>query len=145
MIYSERAVIIIFGVILLVTSGSALRCWVCASNVNVMCKDPMNTTDHQATFHTRTCDSGNYGSAKPICRKIVKREYGERVILRQCSTPNHDEVNIDDGPCSSTSQPGNDAIESCHICSSDLCNSATSVPIMGILYASMALFTYNFC
>lgn len=33
----------------------------------------MNTTDHQAAFHVRTCDTGHYGSTKAICRKIVKQ------------------------------------------------------------------------
>lgn len=33
----------------------------------------MNTTDHQAAFHIRTCDTGHYGSTKAICRKIVKQ------------------------------------------------------------------------
>lgn len=56
-----------------VSLGSALRCWVCSSNVNVMCGDPMNTTDHQAAFHIKTCEAGHYGSSTPICRKIVKR------------------------------------------------------------------------
>ncbi|XP_018341343.1 PREDICTED: uncharacterized protein LOC108747940 [Trachymyrmex septentrionalis] len=73
MISTERSAIIIFGLSLVIASGSALRCWVCSSNVNVMCNDPMNTTDHQAAFHIRTCDPGPYGSSKPICRKIVKR------------------------------------------------------------------------
>ncbi|XP_011059059.1 PREDICTED: uncharacterized protein LOC105148814 [Acromyrmex echinatior] len=73
MISTERSAIIILGLSLFVASGSALRCWVCSSNVNVMCNDPMNTTDHQAAFHIRTCDPGPYGSSKPICRKIVKR------------------------------------------------------------------------
>ncbi|XP_012059066.1 PREDICTED: uncharacterized protein LOC105622256 [Atta cephalotes] len=115
--------------------GSALRCWVCSSNVNIMCNDPMNTTDHQAAFHIKTCDPGPYGSSKPICRKIVKREYGERIIIRQCSTPYHDEIDIIDGQCgNSMIQPRRDVIESCHICSSDLCNSATTISAMKLLY-----------
>ncbi|EFN89624.1 hypothetical protein EAI_09332 [Harpegnathos saltator] len=110
-----------------------------------MCDDPMNTTDHQTAFHVRTCEAGHYGSAKPICRKIVKREYGDRVVIRQCSTPYHDEVNIADGPCSTVSQPGHDVIESCHICSTDLCNSAISARTTRLLYAgTLTLFVYIF-
>ncbi|XP_032662936.1 uncharacterized protein LOC116840392 [Odontomachus brunneus] len=135
MVYSERAVAIIVGVVLLVASGSALRCWDCSSNVNAMCADPMNTTDHQAAFHVRTCEPGHYGSAKPICRKIVKREYGDRIVIRQCSTPYNDEINIDDGPCSSTMQSGHGVIESCNICNTDLCNSATTASTTRLLYA----------
>ncbi|XP_011871971.1 PREDICTED: uncharacterized protein LOC105564300 [Vollenhovia emeryi] len=137
MVSAERAAIIIFGLALFVTSGSALRCWVCSSNVNVMCNDPMNTTDHQAAFHIRTCDPGPYGSSKPICRKIVKREYGERIIIRQCSTPYHDEIDVVNGQCgNSMSQPGRDVIESCHICSTDLCNSATDASATRLLYVA---------
>jgi hypothetical protein len=146
MIYSERAVLVILlCVTLFVTSGSALRCWVCSSNVNSMCADPMNTSDHHSTFHIHTCEpAGHYGS-KSICRKIVKREFGERIVIRQCSTPYHDEVNTVDGPCSTNSQPGHDVIESCHICSTDLCNSATSLPTTRLLYVgTLTLFAYIF-
>ncbi|XP_036151105.1 uncharacterized protein LOC118648800, partial [Monomorium pharaonis] len=122
-------------------SGSALRCWVCASNVNTMCKDPMNTSDHNAAFHIRTCDPGPYGSSKPICRKIVKREMGERVVIRQCSTPYHDEMDIIDGQCgNSMTQTGRDVIESCHICSSDLCNSGTISSATRLLYIIVMIF-----
>lgn len=147
MISSERAVLMVFGVILLVTSGSALRCWVCSSNVNTMCDDPMNTTDHSAAFHIRTCEQypTGYGTSKPICRKIIKRDYGERIVIRQCSTPNHDESNIVDGSCgTSMIQAGRDVIESCHICSTDLCNSATSASAMQLLYAGALCLVYIF-
>lgn len=146
MISTERSAIIILGLSLFVASGSALRCWVCSSNVNVMCNDPMNTTDHQAAFHIRTCDPGPYGSSKPICRKIVKREYGERIVIRQCSTPYHDEIDVIDGQCgNSMTQPGRDVIESCHICSSDLCNSATTISAMRLLYTTVIIFlAYTF-
>lgn len=145
MVYSERTVTIIYGVILLAATGSALRCWDCSSNVNVMCADPMNTTDHQAAFHIKTCEAGHYGSSKPICRKIVKREFGERNVIRQCSTPYNDEINIVDGPCSSTMQSGHDVIESCHICSTDLCNSATTASTTRLLYTgTLTLLAYIF-
>lgn len=137
--------LLVFGLVLLAQSGSALRCWVCASNSNALCGDPMNITEHQATFQTKVCDGGIYDSSKPICRKIVKRENGDRVVIRQCSTPNVDEAHITDGPCSSMAISGPNVIESCHICSSDLCNSATSASIQHSLYiAAVALIGYNF-
>ncbi|EZA51647.1 hypothetical protein X777_08831 [Ooceraea biroi] len=109
-----------------------------------MCNDPMNTTDHQAVFHISTCDPGHYGSPKPICRKIVKREHGERVVIRQCSIPYHDEIDIVDGACGS-SMTGQGRDESCHICSTDLCNSATTASTMRLLYAgALTLFVYTF-
>ncbi|XP_029158745.1 uncharacterized protein LOC114931016 [Nylanderia fulva] len=146
MISNERAAMLIFGVALFVTSGSALRCWVCSSNVNAMCADPMNTTDHQAAFHIRTCDTGHYGTTKAICRKMVKREYGERIVIRQCSTPYHDELEVTDGLCGNTmTQPGRDVIESCHICSTDLCNSATDASATRLLYiGALISFAYVF-
>ncbi|XP_011157438.1 uncharacterized protein LOC105194283 [Solenopsis invicta] len=140
MVSAMRTALIIFGLTLFITSGSALRCWVCASNVNSMCKDPMNTSDHNAAFHIRTCDPGPYGSSKPICRKIVKREMGERVVIRQCSTPYHDEMDTIDGQCgNSVTQAGRDVIESCHICSSDLCNSATAVSATRLIYIAVII------
>ncbi|KZC08922.1 hypothetical protein WN55_00313 [Dufourea novaeangliae] len=115
-------------------TGSALRCWDCASNANALCGDPMNITEHQVTFHTKVCEAGLYDSSKPICRKTVRRENGERVVIRQCSTPNVDEADITDGPCSAMATGGRSVVESCHICSTDLCNSATSASIMQPLY-----------
>ncbi|XP_020298768.1 uncharacterized protein LOC109863002 isoform X1 [Pseudomyrmex gracilis] len=152
MISNERAVLIIFAITLFVTSGSALRCWVCSSNVNVVCDDPMNTTEHHTTFHARDCNeysrdhlSGHYGNSRAVCRKIVKRDYGQRIVVRQCSTLNHDEIDIVDGTCGASAQQGPVEIESCHICSTDLCNSATSVSTMQLLYAAVLVFvTYVF-
>lgn len=59
------------------SAGSALKCWDCASNFNALCGDPMNITEHHATFHTKVCESSFYETSKPICRKIVKR--GKRI------------------------------------------------------------------
>ncbi|KAH0945758.1 hypothetical protein HN011_004411 [Eciton burchellii] len=148
MISGGHATLLIFGLVLLATSGSALRCWVCSSNVNVVCNDPMNTTDHHAIFYVSTCDPGHYGGLKPICRKIVKREHGDRVVIRQCSVPYHDEIDIVDGPCgSSMTQQEHD--ESCHICSTDLCNSATTASTMQLLYAGalalLVFYQFKYC
>ena len=137
--------LVIVGLIVLARSGSALRCWDCASNMNTLCGDPMNVTEHQATFHTKTCEAGHYQTPTAICRKIVKRENGERVVIRQCSTPNVDEADIHDGPCSAMAISGRNVIESCHICSTDLCNSATSASVMQPLYiAALAVVSYRF-
>ncbi|XP_076662106.1 UPAR/Ly6 domain-containing protein crok [Halictus rubicundus] len=137
--------LVVFGLVLLAQSGSALRCWVCASNSNSLCGDPMNITEHQAMFHAKVCDNGPYDSSKTICRKIVKRENGDRVVIRQCSTPNVDEADITNGPCSAMAISGPSVIESCHICSTDLCNSATGVSIQRSLYiVALALIGYNF-
>ncbi|CAD1472381.1 unnamed protein product, partial [Heterotrigona itama] len=83
-----------------------LRCWDCASNMNALCGDPLNITEHQTMFHTKICETGSYETSKHICRKIVKRVNGDRVVIRQCSTPNVDEVDIDDGPCSASAISG---------------------------------------
>ncbi|XP_076639581.1 UPAR/Ly6 domain-containing protein crok [Colletes latitarsis] len=133
------------GLVVLARSGSALKCWDCASNMNALCGDPMNITEHQSTFHTKICESGYFETSKPICRKIVKRENGERVVIRQCSTPNVDEADITDGPCSAMAISGRSMIESCHICSTDLCNSATSASIVQSLYvAALAVVGFRF-
>ncbi|KOC65618.1 hypothetical protein WH47_01653, partial [Habropoda laboriosa] len=124
--------------------GSALQCWDCASNTNTLCGDPLNITQHQVTFHTKLCEAGSYETSKHICRKIVKRDNGERVVIRQCSTPNVDEADIVDGPCSATAMSGRSVIESCHICSTDLCNSATSVSVMQPLFVT-ALAIVGYC
>ncbi|XP_031830792.1 uncharacterized protein LOC116426245 [Nomia melanderi] len=141
-----ECILVIFGLVLLAQSGSALRCWVCSSSSNALCGDPMNVTDHQATFHAKRCEeSMPYDSSKPICRKIVKKENGERVVIRQCSTPNVDEADITDGPCSAMAISGPNVIESCHICSTDLCNSATSASILQSLYViALAFVGYHF-
>lgn len=146
MISIERTAMLILGMTLFITSGSALRCWVCSSNVNNLCNDPMNTTDHQAAFHIRNCETDHYHSTKAICRKIVKQEYGQRVVIRQCSTPYHDEIDITDGLCgNSATQAGRDVIESCHICSTDLCNSATDASATRLLYiGALISFAYIF-
>lgn len=115
------------------SSGSALRCWDCSSNTNQMCNDPMNTTDHQALFHVADCKTGQYANVKTVCRKIVMREDGQRVIVRSCSIPNHDEMENNDGACSPQIMSGH-IIESCHICSTDLCNSASGLSTMRSLY-----------
>lgn len=137
--------LVIFGLICVAQSGLALRCWDCASNMHSLCGDPLNITEHQAAFHTKYCEPGSYETSKQICRKIVKREHGERVVIRQCSTPNVDEADITDGPCSATAMSGRSIIESCHICSTDLCNSATSASIMQpLLIVSVAIVGYRF-
>ncbi|XP_034186240.1 UPAR/Ly6 domain-containing protein crok [Osmia lignaria lignaria] len=137
--------LVIFSLVVLVRPGSALKCWDCASNMNALCADPMNVTEHQAMFHVKTCEAGFYETSKPICRKIVKRENGERVVIRQCSTPNVDEADIHDGPCSAMAISSRNVIESCHICSTDLCNSSTSASIMQPLFMlAMALIGYRY-
>lgn len=71
-------------------------------------------------------------------------ENGERVVIRQCSTPNVDEADIVDGPCSATTTSGRSIIESCHICSTDLCNSAMGASITQPFFiATLALIGYR--
>ncbi|XP_003692758.1 uncharacterized protein LOC100872601 [Apis florea] len=137
-------VLIVAGLAASIQSGSALRCWDCASNANSLCGDPMNITDHHSTFHTKICESGTYETSKQICRKIVKRENGERVVIRQCSTPNVDEADIVDGPCSATAISTRNLIE-CHICSTDLCNSAMGVSVTQSLFmVTLAIIGYRY-
>ncbi|XP_017758444.1 PREDICTED: uncharacterized protein LOC108549537 [Eufriesea mexicana] len=137
-------VLVICGLVVLAQSGLALRCWDCVSNTSNMCRDPLNITEHQKMFHTKTCEAVSYEMSKQICRKIVKRENGERVVIRQCSTPNVDEADIVDGPCSATTTAGQSIIESCHICSTDLCNSAMGASITQPLFiAALATIGYR--
>ncbi|XP_076752656.1 UPAR/Ly6 domain-containing protein crok [Xylocopa sonorina] len=137
-------VLAIFGLLVIARSGSALQCWDCASNTNPLCADPLNVTDHQIKFHTKICETRSYDTLKHICRKIVKRENGERVVIRQCSTPNVDEADIVDGPCSASAITSRNLIESCHICSTDLCNSAVSSAItQPLLIAALAIIGYR--
>ncbi|XP_060819882.1 uncharacterized protein LOC132909221 [Bombus pascuorum] len=136
--------LVIFGLVVLSQSGLALRCWSCASDKNVLCGDPLNITDHQAAFYTKDCESESYEPIKHICRKFVKRENNERIIIRQCSTLNVDEEDITDGPCSTTMTSGRSIIESCHICSTDLCNSATGASItQSLLVVALAIIGYR--
>ncbi|XP_035733069.1 uncharacterized protein LOC118446489 [Vespa mandarinia] len=126
-------------------SGSALKCWECSSHMNAMCGDPMNTTEHQVMFHVKECGRGPYASSRPICRKMVKRDGGDHVVIRSCAIPNHDETDITDGPCSPLMTNGRDMVESCHICSTDLCNSASDLSTMQLLYiAGFILIGYLF-
>ncbi|XP_068967095.1 UPAR/Ly6 domain-containing protein crok-like [Bombus flavifrons] len=136
--------LVIFGLVVLSQSGLALRCWDCASNNNILCGDPLNITDHQAAFYTKLCETGSYEPVKHVCRKIVRRENNERVVIRQCSTLNVDEGDITDGPCSTTMTSGRNIIESCHICSTDLCNSATGASITQSLFVvALAIIGYR--
>lgn len=133
--------LVIFGLVVLSQSGLALRCWDCTSDKNVLCGDPLNSTEHQSAFHTKFCETGSY---EPVCRKIVKRENNARIVIRQCSTLNVDEADITDGPCSTTMTLGPSIIESCHICSTDLCNSATGASITQSLFVvALAIIGYR--
>lgn len=135
--------LVIFGLVVLAQSGLALRCWDCASNTNTLCGDPLNITDHQTLFHTKTCER-SYETSKHICRKTVRKENGEQVVIRQCSTPNVDEADIIDGPCSGSAISSRNVIESCHICSTDLCNFATSTSITQSLFIiALAIVSYR--
>lgn len=71
-------------------------------------------------------------------------ENGERVVIRQCSTPNVDEADIVDGPCSATAISTRNLIE-CHICSTDLCNSAMGVSVTQSLFmVTLAIIGYRY-
>ncbi|XP_066583117.1 UPAR/Ly6 domain-containing protein crok-like [Prorops nasuta] len=144
-----QCLLLIFALIVLVQSGSALRCWECQSNSNQLCGDLSNTTEHHRLFHDRLCEQGVtnfYQNHVQVCRKIVKKEYGQRIVIRSCSTLNPDEQGITDGVCGQSMLGSRSStIESCHICSTDLCNSATSTSAMQLLYASTLLLAiYNF-
>ncbi|KOX72519.1 hypothetical protein WN51_03113, partial [Melipona quadrifasciata] len=131
-------------IILIYVIGLALRCWDCASNTNTLCGDPLNITDHQTLFYTKICDTELFETSKRICRKTVRKENGEQVVIRQCSTPNVDEADIVDGPCSGSAISGRNVIESCHICSTDLCNSATGTSITQSLFIiALAIVSYR--
>ncbi|KAF7990312.1 hypothetical protein HCN44_000117 [Aphidius gifuensis] len=117
----------------IIQSGMALRCWTCTSDRSPECGDPMNITEHQRNFQTRDCEATSsasmYGSSvQSICKKMVTRENGRTVIRRSCEIPTQEEKNIQNGPCPPNAAVGSHIIvESCHVCSSDLCNSAISI------------------
>ncbi|XP_043501034.1 uncharacterized protein LOC122523392 [Polistes fuscatus] len=130
--------------IIFANSGSALKCWDCSSHTSAMCGDPMNSTDHQVMFHVKDCGRALYNNNRSICRKMVIRDGGERIVIRSCAVPNTDEMEITDGICGSlTSNQG--ITESCHICSTDLCNSASGLSTTLSLYiAGFILVGYRF-
>lgn len=126
--------------IALVQCASALKCWQCTSNLSPACGDPMNNTEHHGTFHIQDCDSTSqhpYSYGRHVCRKVVRRVHGQREIIRQCAEPTPEERDITDGPCSQMAQPSYVTVESCHICSTDFCNSATSISGKSFIFATL--------
>ncbi|XP_024939157.1 uncharacterized protein LOC107266125 isoform X2 [Cephus cinctus] len=110
---------------------SALHCWSCSSDATPDCADPLNATEHNKLFHTKACEGTmsphHYLNEKPVCRKTVQYVSGERRVIRACSVPNPDERDIVDGPCTHLTTASYITIESCHICNTDYCNTATYV------------------
>ncbi|XP_033229860.1 uncharacterized protein LOC117181376 [Belonocnema kinseyi] len=130
----------LFVLIGLVQYATSLKCWQCTSNLSAGCGDPMNNTEHHGTFHIQDCDATSqhpYSYGRHLCRKIVRRVHGQREIIRQCTEPTPEERDITDGPCSQMAQPSYVTIESCNICSTDFCNSATSLSGKSFAFATV--------
>ncbi|XP_012267569.1 uncharacterized protein LOC105692736 [Athalia rosae] len=110
--------------------GSALRCWECSSNSSPECGDPITDSEHHQRFHTKDCDATlsqhPYSYEKSVCRKTVQRSNGKKVVIRACAIPYPDERDITDGVCSTVPTASHITIESCHVCTTDLCNGAHS-------------------
>lgn len=125
--------------------GSALECWQCDSNSSPECDDPITQSEHHKSFHIKNCDStlSTYRSTseKQICRKTVQIENGKKVVIRACSLPYPQERDITDGVCSPDTVPSNTIIQSCHICSTDVCNGAHST--LGQVSAITSLFFFG--
>ncbi|XP_015178518.1 PREDICTED: uncharacterized protein LOC107067473 [Polistes dominula] len=134
MVSNTSWMILAIFLIIFANSGSALRCWDCSSHTSAMCGDPMNSTDHQVMFHVKECGRGMYNNNRPICRKTVLKDGGERIVIRSCAIPNIDENDITDGTCGSLAKNNQGITESCHICSTDLCNSASGLSTTLSLY-----------
>ncbi|XP_008552222.1 uncharacterized protein LOC103574533 [Microplitis demolitor] len=130
----------------LIQSGESLRCWSCVSDQPGACGDPLNITSHHQTFHTRDCDStANQNSyvynEKFVCKKVVQRENGRLVVRRSCEIPGPEERDIKDGKCvAHDTTHSHVTMVSCHICSTDLCNSATSLSGSKVFLISAAVF-----
>ncbi|XP_034934728.1 protein quiver-like [Chelonus insularis] len=132
--------------VFLIQSSVSLRCWTCTSDRSPECGDPMNITQHHKDFHTRDCEAtasqNSYAyNERSICKKLVQRENGREVIRRSCEIPGPEERDITNGPCAShDSTHSHVTIVSCHICNTDLCNSATSLSGSQILFLTAIAF-----
>lgn len=112
-----------------------LKCRVNKSYIEIGIKSKKKKKETKSRFETR----------------ILLKNYwlfsdgGDRVVIRSCAIPNHDETDITDGPCSPLMTNGRDMVESCHICSTDLCNSASSLSTTQSLYiVGFILIGYRF-
>ncbi|KAK0179089.1 hypothetical protein PV327_007912 [Microctonus hyperodae] len=129
-----------------IQSGAALRCWTCTSDRSPECGDPMNITEHHKDFHTRDCEAAanpnSYGyNEKSICKKLVQRENGRLVVRRSCEIPGPEERDITNGPCAShDTTHSHVTVVSCHICNTNLCNSATSMSGSKLFFLSSIIF-----
>ncbi|XP_015109033.1 uncharacterized protein LOC107035905 [Diachasma alloeum] len=119
---------------LAIQSGTALQCWICHSDSSSQCEYLGNATEHTRISFLRDCNSQqsqtSYGyNERYICRKIVYTQGGRTTTSRQCDTLRADERDIKDGPCGHqiASEYSTRSIVSCNICSTDACNSGTSI------------------
>ncbi|XP_015518517.2 UPAR/Ly6 domain-containing protein CG9338 [Neodiprion pinetum] len=110
--------------------GEALRCWHCSSDSSPDCGDVITYSEHNRQFHTADCEAdlrqNPYTFARPVCKKIVEIKNGARIVIRKCDSPLPDERDITDGVCSTVPSPSHVTVESCHVCTTDLCNGAHS-------------------
>ncbi|XP_031830784.2 UPAR/Ly6 domain-containing protein crok-like [Nomia melanderi] len=138
--------LVIFGLVLLAQSGSTLQCWNCSSDLEPLCGDLINITDYQRRFYATDCDEHIFDFIIPVCRKIVKTENGKRVVKRECWSVYKHQAHITDGPCNPLLKlDGISDNEYCFICSTDLCNSATSASILQSLYVvTLGFVGYHF-
>ncbi|XP_063989866.1 uncharacterized protein LOC135169077 [Diachasmimorpha longicaudata] len=119
---------------LAIQSGAALQCWICNSDSFSQCDHLGNATEHTKISFLRDCNSQQsqtpYGyNEKYICRKMVYTQGGRTTTQRQCDTLRADERDIKDGPCGHqiSTEYSSRSMVSCNICSTDACNSGTSI------------------
>ncbi|VVC25986.1 Hypothetical protein CINCED_3A014920 [Cinara cedri] len=113
--------------------SDAINCWVCSTDTDQRCNDPMNMTKTAIEDCSRAPHSA---FLKPVCKKQKQRVNGELVIIRSCAWA-ADSRN-DDGPCA-INAPANVRIEHCSTCDKDLCNGAIDVGGTVFLTAVLAL------
>ncbi|XP_025416096.1 uncharacterized protein LOC112687563 [Sipha flava] len=114
-------IVIAFGYfILLPNYCEAINCWVCSTDTDQRCNDPMNMTKSAIEDCSRAPHSA---FLQPVCKKQKQRVNGELMIIRSCAWAS--DSRSDDGPCA-INTPANIRIEHCSTCDQDLCNGATS-------------------
>ncbi|NP_001156181.1 uncharacterized protein LOC100164060 precursor [Acyrthosiphon pisum] len=115
-------VVFAFGcLVLLPDYGKAINCWVCSTDTDQRCNDPMNMTKGAIEDCSRAPHSA---FLQPVCKKQKQRVNGELLIIRSCAWAS--DSRSDDGPCA-INTPANIRIEHCSTCDQDLCNGAVVI------------------